>query len=46
MILEGEWNDPASQYVERSPVSHAHRCTTPTLVIQGAVDRCTPVGQA
>jgi dipeptidyl aminopeptidase/acylaminoacyl peptidase len=45
MILEGDWNDRASQYVDRSPVTHAHRCTTPTLVIQGAEDRCTPVGQ-
>ena len=36
MILEGDWNDPASQYVERSPVTHAHRCRTPTLVLQGA----------
>jgi dipeptidyl aminopeptidase/acylaminoacyl peptidase len=44
-ILVGEWNDPASQYVDRSPVTHAHRCTTPTLIIQGAEDRCTPVGQ-
>ena len=45
MILEGDWNDPTSQYVERSPVTHAHRCRTPTLVLQGAEDRCTPVGQ-
>lgn len=45
-ILEGEWNDPTSQYADRSPVTHAHRCTTPTLIIQGADDRCTPVGQA
>jgi len=45
MILEGAWNDPTSQYVERSPVTHAHRCRTPTLVIQGAEDRCTPIGQ-
>jgi dipeptidyl aminopeptidase/acylaminoacyl peptidase len=45
MILLGEWNDPTSQYVERSPVTHAHRCRTPTLVIQGGEDRCTPVGQ-
>jgi dipeptidyl aminopeptidase/acylaminoacyl peptidase len=45
-ILKGDWNDPASQYVERSPVTHAHRCTTPTLIIQGAADRCTPLGQA
>ncbi len=45
-ILKGEWNDPASQYLERSPVTHAHRCTTPTLIIQGEEDRCTPFGQA
>jgi len=45
MILDGEWNDPASQYMERSPVTHAHRCTTPTLILQGAEDRCTPLGQ-
>jgi dipeptidyl aminopeptidase/acylaminoacyl peptidase len=45
-ILKGEWNDPTSQYLERSPVTFAHRCTTPTLIIQGAEDRCTPPGQA
>jgi dipeptidyl aminopeptidase/acylaminoacyl peptidase len=45
-ILKGEWNDPASQYAERSPVTFAHRSTTPTLIIQGADDRCTPPGQA
>jgi len=45
-ILKGDWNDPTSQYVERSPVTFAHRCTTPTLIIQGAEDRCTPPGQA
>jgi dipeptidyl aminopeptidase/acylaminoacyl peptidase len=44
-ILRGEWNEPASQYAERSPITHAHRCTTPTLIIQGAEDRCTPPGQ-
>jgi dipeptidyl aminopeptidase/acylaminoacyl peptidase len=45
-ILGGAWNDASSQYVERSPVTHAHRCSTPTLIIQGAADRCTPVSQA
>jgi dipeptidyl aminopeptidase/acylaminoacyl peptidase len=45
-ILKGEWNDPTSQYPERSPVTYAHRCTTPTLIIQGEQDRCTPLGQA
>ena len=45
MILDGTWSDPAGQFPGRSPVFHAHRCTTPTLVIQGQMDRCTPVGQ-
>jgi dipeptidyl aminopeptidase/acylaminoacyl peptidase len=45
-LLKGAWNDPTSQYVERSPVTFAHHCTAPTLIIQGAEDRCTPVGQA
>ena len=44
-ILDGEWNDPTSQYPDRSPVTHAHRATTPTLILQGAADRCTPIGQ-
>jgi len=45
-ILRGDWNDPTSQYADRSPVTHAHRCVTPTLILQGAEDRCTPVSQA
>jgi len=45
-ILEGAWDDASSQYADRSPVTHAHRCRTPTLILQGADDRCTPVGQA
>ena len=44
-ILHGAWSDPAGQFASRSPVFHAHRCTTPTLVIQGQQDRCTPAGQ-
>ena len=45
MILDGAWSDPAGQFPGRSPIFHAHRCSTPTLVIQGQMDRCTPVGQ-
>jgi dipeptidyl aminopeptidase/acylaminoacyl peptidase len=45
-ILSGEWHDAASQYAERSPVMHAHHARTPTLILQGADDRCTPVSQA
>jgi len=44
-ILEGVWHDTSSQYAERSPVTHAHRGSTPTLILQGADDRCTPPGQ-
>jgi dipeptidyl aminopeptidase/acylaminoacyl peptidase len=44
-ILRGDWYDPASQYADRSPITHAHKCRTPTLIIQGAEDRCTPPGQ-
>ncbi len=45
MIIDGVWTDPAGEFAARSPIFHAHRCTTPTLVIQGQMDRCTPVGQ-
>jgi dipeptidyl aminopeptidase/acylaminoacyl peptidase len=45
-ILTGDWQDTSSQYAERSPVTHAHRATTPTLILQGAEDRCTPPSQA
>ena len=45
MILAGRWDDPAGAYTDRSPVVHAHRCRTPTLVTAGALDRCTPVEQ-
>jgi dipeptidyl aminopeptidase/acylaminoacyl peptidase len=46
MILGGEWDDPTGPYIERSPIFHMRGVTTPTLVIQGQADRCTPVGQA
>lgn len=38
--------DPAGEYPKRSPVFHAHRCTTPTLIIHGEDDLCTPLPQA
>ena len=45
-IIGDAWADPNGPYVRWSPVYHAAACTTPTLIIQGAMDRCTPVGQA
>jgi dipeptidyl aminopeptidase/acylaminoacyl peptidase len=38
--------DPQGQYFQRSPVLQAHRARTPTLLICGALDRCTPAEEA
>ena len=35
-----------NQVYTRSPVMHASKARTPTLLTAGAKDRCTPVGQA
>lgn len=44
----GPVSDPAVRalLVDRSPLSHIHRATTPTLMLHGALDQCTPVSQA
>jgi dipeptidyl aminopeptidase/acylaminoacyl peptidase len=48
VILGGAWDDPAGPYPRWSPVFNARAggCATPTLIVQGQLDRCTPVGQA
>jgi dipeptidyl aminopeptidase/acylaminoacyl peptidase len=38
--------EPGNQVHTRSPVMHASKARTPTLLTAGAKDRCTPVGQA
>jgi dipeptidyl aminopeptidase/acylaminoacyl peptidase len=45
-FLGGTPPAPGGAYYERSPVMHAERAATPTLVTAGALDRCTPPGQA
>lgn len=42
----GEFTDRDANHYLRSPILHAHRAKTPTLNICGALDRCTPPGQA
>ena len=37
---------PGNQVHARSPVMHASKARTPTLLTAGARDRCTPAGQA
>ncbi|MHB1500242.1 MAG: S9 family peptidase [Candidatus Dormibacteria bacterium] len=46
MYLRGNPLMPGGMYYERSPVFFAHRSRTPTLLVAGMVDRCTPPGQA
>jgi dipeptidyl aminopeptidase/acylaminoacyl peptidase len=38
--------EAGNQVYTRSPVMHASKATTPTLLTAGAKDRCTPAGQA
>jgi len=46
---EMQWGgDPVSRrawMVERSPVTHAHKATTPTLIVHGEADERCPIGQ-
>jgi dipeptidyl aminopeptidase/acylaminoacyl peptidase len=45
-FLQDELDNPGGRYFERSPVMFAKRARTPTLLIAGGRDRCTPAGQA
>jgi dipeptidyl aminopeptidase/acylaminoacyl peptidase len=46
MCLGSEFTQAGGHHHSRSPVMFAHRVKTPTLNICGALDRCTPSGQA
>lgn len=46
ILLDGSPYDPAGNHLRLSPVLHAPHSSTPTLVLHGALDLCTPVGQA
>jgi len=39
------WDDP-TEYIERSPLYHVKNVTTPTMMLTGAEDLRTPIGQA
>jgi dipeptidyl aminopeptidase/acylaminoacyl peptidase len=47
-IFGGDHRDPRSMelFAERSPITHVAGATTPTLILHGSEDRCTPLGQA
>jgi dipeptidyl aminopeptidase/acylaminoacyl peptidase len=46
LFLQADPYDPKGEYTARSPVYHAQKCKTPTLIIHGEVDLCTPLPQA
>jgi dipeptidyl aminopeptidase/acylaminoacyl peptidase len=46
LFLQGEPDDPKGPYPRWSPVFHARGVTTPTLILHGADDLCTPLPQA
>jgi dipeptidyl aminopeptidase/acylaminoacyl peptidase len=45
MMLRAPWDATGGLYDDRSPIVHARKAVTPTLVIAGELDRCTPVSQ-
>lgn len=38
--------DASGAYFIRSPIMHVRNVRTPTLIVHGALDLCTPIGQA
>lgn len=47
-IFQGDHRDPdkLALFMERSPITHAANARTPTLILHGSEDQCTPLGQA
>jgi dipeptidyl aminopeptidase/acylaminoacyl peptidase len=46
LFLDDDPANPGGRHFRLSPVAHAGAVRTPTLLIAGARDRCTPPGQA
>jgi dipeptidyl aminopeptidase/acylaminoacyl peptidase len=46
LFLDSDPYDPAGEYPRRSPVMFAQGSRTPTLIMHGQEDLCTPLGQA
>jgi dipeptidyl aminopeptidase/acylaminoacyl peptidase len=46
LFLAEAYYEPAGKYFERSPIMHAHKVTTPTLNMCGALDRSAPPEEA
>jgi dipeptidyl aminopeptidase/acylaminoacyl peptidase len=46
LYLQADPLDAEGEYTKRSPLYHAAKCKTPTLIVHGEDDLCTPLGQA
>jgi dipeptidyl aminopeptidase/acylaminoacyl peptidase len=46
LFLQGEPDDPSGPYPKWSPIFHARNVKTPTLIVHGEDDLCTPLSQA
>ncbi len=46
LMLGAPASGNATAFVERSPIIHVTTATAPTLLLHGAEDRCSPLGQA
>jgi dipeptidyl aminopeptidase/acylaminoacyl peptidase len=46
LFLQADPYDTDGDYTRRSPVYHASKCRTPTLILHGEDDLCTPLPQA
>jgi dipeptidyl aminopeptidase/acylaminoacyl peptidase len=46
LFMQGRPDDPEGPYPKWSPVFHARNVKTPTLILHGAEDLCTPLPQA
>jgi dipeptidyl aminopeptidase/acylaminoacyl peptidase len=46
MFLADTYTNPSGKYFERSPIMHAHKARTPTFIVCGELDRCTPAAEA
>src|SRR6185312_7922944 len=46
VFLQDDWHNTQGRYFTRSPVMFVHQVKTPTLVVCGLLDRCTPPEEA
>lgn len=46
LFLQDHYTNLAGAYYSRSPILHAHHSKTPTLLVCGSLDRCTPAEEA